>query len=270
MDSMIIYAENLADLEAYDDSTRAELLGWMAVYALTGREPDFPADHPGRYVWPALKRKADRAREVYETKSAAGKKGGRPKADEKQTESTDKADEKQNESTDKADAKPVSVSVSVPVSESVSGETETHTIKPQQATRGRARAKAPANCWFDPARPATWADETWRTSDKVRWAVAQRVVDYAAGSGLDMRPGSGGEGAHLVDAMVAAMETGVTPGFFAESVNRSESVGELEDQVLSQLGVMIGSSGMRERYPDWYDRLLSLGMWGGRSPARVS
>lgn len=136
MDSMIIYAENLEDLEPYDADTQAELIGWMAVYALTGREPDFPPDSPARYVWPTLKRKADRSREVYETKSAAGKRGGRPskadsnqtesteKADEKQTESTEKADGKQTESTAKAEGKPVSVSVSVTESESESAKRE--------------------------------------------------------------------------------------------------------------------------------------------------
>lgn len=274
MEGFVVYLTNLAELSAYDSDTRALLVGWMTVYALTGEEPDFASDNPARYVWPIMKSKADRAKEEYQRKSNAGKAGGRPpkqtenqteteeQAEEKQTESRQKAEPKQTESRTKANKKPESESDTESESEPDPKNVKHTRSNRQQSDAGaRVREEPVRKIWFDPSSPDTWADQSWRSSGRVRYALAQRIVDYARARGLNMTPTPAGDGAHLIDVMVAAMEVGTNPADFVRLLDGTESCAEWEDHMIYRLGMLIGSTTMAETYPEWYDRCLDLGMW---------
>ena len=111
MDAIRIYKSAFDICAAYDADTQARLVGYMAMYALTGNEPQFADSDPARYVWPALKEKADRTCESYEQKASAGRAGGNQRASNaqaevKQTPSTSQAEVKQTESTEVTEVKP--------------------------------------------------------------------------------------------------------------------------------------------------------------------
>lgn len=113
MDGFMIFTSAFDVCGAYDTDTQCRLIGYMARYALTGEEPVFAEDDTARFIWFALKDKADRQIEAYERKATAGRQGGRRTQELKQTSSRIQAEVKQTESTAQSEAKPVSVSVSV-------------------------------------------------------------------------------------------------------------------------------------------------------------
>lgn len=114
MDGFKVFESTFEVCAAYDTDTQCRLIGYMARYALTGEEPTFSADDPARYIWNALRDKADRQMEAYERKASAGRQGGiKTQAEHKQTASRIEADSKQTESKAQAEDKPITVSVSV-------------------------------------------------------------------------------------------------------------------------------------------------------------
>jgi uncharacterized membrane-anchored protein len=127
MDGFMIFTSAFDVCGAYDTDTQCRLIGYMARYALTGEEPAFAEDDTARFVWFALKDKADRQIEAYERKATAGRQGGRRTQELKQTSSRSQAEVKQTESNPQSEAKPVSVSVSV--SDTDTKETEQRKVK---------------------------------------------------------------------------------------------------------------------------------------------
>jgi hypothetical protein len=113
MDGFMIFTSAFDVCGAYDTDTQCRLIGYMARYALTGEEPVFAESDTARFIWFALKDKADRQIEAYERKASAGRQGGRRTQELKQTSSRSQAEVKQTESTPQTEVKPVSVSVSV-------------------------------------------------------------------------------------------------------------------------------------------------------------
>lgn len=113
MDGFKVFESTFEVCAAYDTDTQCRLIGYMARYALMGEEPSFADNDPARYIWNALKDKADRQMEAYERKASAGRQGGIRQAERKQTSSRSEAEHKQTESTAQTEPKPISVSVSV-------------------------------------------------------------------------------------------------------------------------------------------------------------
>ena len=138
MDGIIVYASAFEVCAAYDRDTQCRMVGYMALYALTGEEPTFCPDDPARYIWPALKEKADRLADAREKKAAAGRRGGiATQANAKQKASTDQAEVKQTASTAQAEDKPITVTV-----------TDTVTVNNKE-TNARARTREEAKVTLD-------------------------------------------------------------------------------------------------------------------------
>ena len=142
MDGITIYESAFDICSAYDTDTQARLVGYMAMYALTGKEPEFDLDDPARYIWPALRDKADRTREAYEQKASAGRAGGKQTASRRQAEieqdsSSDQAEVKQNSSTPQADLKQDASKIKPDTDTETDTETDI-----ENETRAHARTRA--------------------------------------------------------------------------------------------------------------------------------
>lgn len=279
LDYLPIYPETRDLVRRHSEAARCRLYEAMMSYAFTGEEPDWPEDALEWFTWEALKQAVDRAQRARESKSRAGKASADSKAQQAATECNTAQQEATETNTVQQEATETNRSQQEPTEANSESECESecesdleaetprvrvlcpvdeHTHdNPQQGKRARARAPI----WFDPSRPETWVDQSWKSSGRVRCALAQRVVDWAAARGMRMTPTSSGDGAHLVDVMVACMEAGLAPNVFVHLAGTAEDAAEWEDQMLYKLGIQIGSSNMMTRHPDWYDRLLDMGMW---------
>lgn len=144
MDGIMIYATAFQICSSYDTDTQCRLVGCMARYALTGEEPDFREDDPARFVWPALKEKADRTVSAYEQRVAAGRNGGiKTQAQRKRTASERVAEAKRHPSEHQATPKqPQSEAEAEAKPESnTESNTDTESDK-KRVTRTREEAKA--------------------------------------------------------------------------------------------------------------------------------
>lgn len=82
------YIQLFADMETlfepYDDAQRGRLIMAMMAYAYRGEEPNFTGVE--KFIWPVLRNHIDRCAQNVEAKKAAGSKGGRRRAEDKQVE----------------------------------------------------------------------------------------------------------------------------------------------------------------------------------------
>lgn len=142
MDGIMIYQSAFEICAAYDTDTQCRLVGYMARYALTGEEPDLADGDPARYIWPAIRDKADRIIEAYEKKAAAGKQGGSTtQAQRKQNTSTHEAEAKQTPSTSEADTKQSESGTQAQTKPDTDTEYDTDTVRDTKRTRTREEAK---------------------------------------------------------------------------------------------------------------------------------
>lgn len=155
MDGIMIYGSAFEICAAYDTDTQCRLVGYMARYALTGEEPDLADGDPARYIWPAIREKADRIIEAYEKKAAAGKQGGSTtqaqakqkasttQAEVKQSTSTSEAEQKHNASRSEADAKQSASSTQAQTKPDTDTDTEYDTDT-ERDTNARTRTREEA------------------------------------------------------------------------------------------------------------------------------
>lgn len=149
MDGITIYASAFDVCAAYDTDTQCRMIGYMARYALTGEEPVFAPDDPARYIWPALREKADRITESYERKSAAGRQGGiAAQADRKQKSSTGQADSKQESSRPEAEVKQTPSTSQAETKPETNTDTDTDT-ETKRDTNARTHAREEAKITLD-------------------------------------------------------------------------------------------------------------------------
>lgn len=135
-------------------------------------------------------------------------------------------------------------------SKSESEDVNTHTN--QTATGRRARARA----WFDPEHPDAGDDEAWRTGDRARSAIAQRIAAWAI-STLQLRQrhvvteaGTVGENIH--GTLCEAMRCGISPAQCVELARQTEVLWEWE---LLLKADTIGQGGGS---PEWRDQVEEL------------
>lgn len=149
MDGIMIYASAFDICSQYDPDTQCRLVGYMARYALTGEEPDFSPDDAARYIWPAIKEKADRTMEAYEKKASAGRIGGTASAQNKQSASKAEAEPKQTASTGEAQPKQSASKAQAETKPEYEYDTEydTDTDKKEKQERERAAEARFARFW---------------------------------------------------------------------------------------------------------------------------
>lgn len=100
-----LYLDYLENWSHYSDAQVGKIVRAMLAYALTGEAPNLKGQE--RYIWPSVKSQMDRDSEKYTSKCKSnqenGKKGGRPKKQEKPTKSDgfseepNQANKKENE-----------------------------------------------------------------------------------------------------------------------------------------------------------------------------
>jgi len=101
-----------------------------------------------------------------------------------------------------------------------------------QGTTAACRAGARAG-WFDPRDPEAECDEGWRSGDRSRAAIAQRIIDHALA-----RKRLAGSTKDLHGLLCALMRAGMHPAVVTEAADNAQSVKAWERALLRKSGLM--------------------------------
>ena len=230
---MKVYFDFEERTEMLTEAERGRLMLAMLHYAKTGEETELRGNE--RFLWPVFKADIDRDVRAYDAHVKAGQQGGRPgsqgEPNEGNENQTEPNETKENQ-TKPNETKPNQNSQERRKKTEEQEEDRTGASHTGERSPSQVDARARGGTYTGPdgkAHPCRY-DTAWRTSERARGAVCQRVIDRIT-PGLDLRAAG-----NLYEYLLDAMKSGVPPEWIEDAAQNMTRATQLLAMLATRQG----------------------------------